>query len=82
MFKWNIEYLNEKQAFEKPEYGIKIVISPSSVEVRQEVKTEVNIVALKESDIILPPDIELVSCFYQIKSFYLYAIIIPSIRNF
>ena len=65
---WNIEYLNEEQVFEKPEYGIKIVIPPSSVEVGQKVKTEVNVVALKESDIILPPDVELVSCFYKIKT--------------
>ena len=65
---WNIEYLNEEQVFEKPEYGIKIVIPPSSVEVGQEVKTEVNVVTLKESDIILPPDVELVSCFYKIKT--------------
>ena len=68
MSKWNIEYLNEEQVFEKPEYGIKIVIPPSSVEVGQEVKTEVNIVEPKESEIILPPDVELVSCFYKIKT--------------
>ena len=66
--KWNIEYLNEEQVFEKPEYGIKIVIPPSSVEVGQEVKTEVNVVALKESEIILPPNVEPVSCFYKIKT--------------
>ena len=65
---WNIECLNEEQVFEKPEYGIKIVIPPSSVEEGEEVKTEVNIVAPKESDIILPPDVELVSCFYKIKT--------------
>ena len=68
MSKWNIEYLNEEQVFEKPEYGVKFVIPPSSVEVGQEVKTEVKVVAPKESEIILPPDVELVSCFYKIKT--------------
>ena len=66
--KWNIEYLNEEQVFEKPEYGVKFVIPPSSVEVGQEVKIEVKVVAPKESEIILPPDVELVSCFYKIKT--------------
>ena len=66
--KWNIEYLNEEQIFEKPEYGVKFVIPPSSVEIGQEVKTEVKVVAPKESEIILPPDVELVSCFYKIKT--------------
>ena len=65
---WNIEYLNEEQVFEKPEYGIKFVIPPSSVDVGQEVKTEVNIVAPEDSEIILPCDVELVSCFYKIKT--------------
>ena len=66
--KWNIEYLNEEQVFEKPEYGVKFVIPPSSVEVGQEVKAEVKVVAPEESEIILPPDVELVSCFYKIKT--------------
>ena len=65
---WDIEYLNEEQVFEKPEYGIKFVIPPSSVDVGQEVKTEVNIVAPDDSEIILPCDVELVSCFYKIKT--------------
>ena len=68
MSKWNIEYLNEEQVFEKPEYGVKFVIPPSSVEIGQEVKTEVKVVAPKESEIILPPDVELVSCFYKIET--------------
>ena len=68
MSKWNIEYLNEEQVFEKQDYGVKFVIPPSSVEEGQEVKTEVKIVAPEESEIILPPNVELVSCFYQIKT--------------
>ena len=68
MSKWNIEYLNEEQVFEKPEYGIKFVIPPSSVDVGQEVKIEVNIVAPEDSEIILPCDVELVSCFYKIET--------------
>ena len=65
---WNIEYLNEEQVFEKYEYGIKLVIPPSSVEKGKEVKTEVNVVAPKKSEMTLPPDVELVSCFYKIKT--------------
>ena len=66
--KWNIEYLNEEQVFEKHEYGIMFIIPPSSLEVGQEVKTEVNVVVPEESEIILPPDVELVSCFYKIET--------------
>ena len=65
---WNIEYLNEEQVFEKPEYGVKLVIPPSSVEKGQDVKTEVSVVAPDESNIILPPDVELVSCIYKVKA--------------
>ena len=65
--KWNIEHLNEEQIFEKPEYGVKFIIPPSSVEVGQEVKKSVKVVAPEESEIILPPDVELVSCFYKIE---------------
>ena len=68
VFKWNIKYLNEEQVFEKPEYGVKFVIPPLSVQEGQEVKIEVNVVSPEESEIILPPDVELVSCFYNIKT--------------
>ena len=50
--KWNIENLNEEQVFEKPDYGLKFVIPASSVEVWQEVTTEVKVVAPEESEII------------------------------
>ena len=66
--KWNIEYLNEEQIFEKHEYGIMFIIPPSSVEVGQKVKTEVKVVASEESEMILPPNVELVSCFYKIEA--------------
>ena len=66
--KWNIEYLNEEQVFEKSEYGVKFIIPPSSVQEGQEVKIEVNVVSLEESEIILPPDVELISCFYNINT--------------
>ena len=65
---WNIEYLNEEQVFEKPDYGVKFVIPPSSVEVGKKVTTEVKVVALEKSEIILPPDVQPVSCFYNIKT--------------
>ena len=65
---WNIEYLNEEQVFEKPDYGVKFVIPPSSVEQGEKVTTEVKVVLPEDSQIILPPDVELVSCFYEIKT--------------
>ena len=68
MSKWDIEYLNEEQVFEKADYGLKFVIPPSSVEVGQKVTTEVKVVAPEDSQIILPPDVELVSCFYKIET--------------
>ena len=68
MSKWNIEYLNEQQVFEKPGNGVKFVIPPSSVQEGQEVKIEVSVVSPEKSEIVLPPDVELVSCFYKIKT--------------
>ena len=65
---WNVEYINEEQTFEKSDYGVKFVIPPSSVEVGQEVTTDVKLVTPEESEIILPPDVELVSCLYQIET--------------
>ena len=64
--KWNIENVEEDQVFEKKEHGVMLVIPPSAVEKKKEVKTEVKVVAPEETDIILPPDVELVSCFYKI----------------
>ena len=66
--RWNVEYINEEQTFEKPDYGVKFVIPPSSVEVGQVVTTDVKLVTPEESDIILPPDVELVSCLYKIET--------------
>ena len=66
--KWNIEHLNEVQIFEKQGYGVKLVIPPSSVEKGQEVNAEVNVIALEKSEITLPADVQLVSCFYKIKT--------------
>ena len=68
MSRWNVEYINEEQTFEKPDYGVKFVIPPSSVEVGQEVITDVKLLTPEESEIILPPDVELVSCLYQIDT--------------
>ena len=67
MSKWNIENVEEEQVFEKRDYGVMLVIPPSAVE-KKEIKTEVNVVAPEETDIILPPDVELVSCFYKIET--------------
>ena len=65
---WKIKYLNEEQVLEKPEYGVKFIIPPSSLKEGQEVKIQVNVVTPEESDIILPPYVELVSCLYEIKT--------------
>ena len=66
--KWNIENVEEEQVFEKRDYGVMLIIPPSAVEKKEEVKTEVNVVAPEEIDIILPPNVELVSCFYKIET--------------
>ena len=66
--KWNIGYLNKEQAFGKTEYGVKFVIPPSSVEEGQEVRIEVSVVSPENSDVNLPPNVKLVSCFYKIKA--------------
>ena len=68
MSKWNIEYVEDDQVFEKRDYGVMLVIPPSAVEKKEEVKTEVKVVAPVETDIILPPDVEVVSCFYKIET--------------
>ena len=68
MSKWNIENVEEVQVFEKRDYGVMLVIPPSAVEKKKEVKTEVKVVVPEETDIILPPDVELVSCFYKIET--------------
>ena len=66
--KWNIENFEEEQVFEKRDHGVMLVIPPSAVEKKEEVKTEVKVVAPVETDIILPPDVEVVSCFYKIET--------------
>ena len=65
---WDIEYVEEEQVFEKRDYGVMLVIPPSAVEKKEKVETEVKVVSLEESDIILPSDVELVSCFYKIET--------------
>ena len=67
MSKWNIEYVEDNQVFEKRDYGVMLVIPPSAVE-KKEVEAEVKVVAPVETDIILPPDVEIVSCFYKIET--------------
>ena len=51
--------------FEKPEYGIKLVIPPSSVQENQSIDTTVQIV---KPDVTLPPNVKPVSCFYEIEA--------------
>ena len=53
--------------FEKPEYGVKLVIPSLSVQESQSIDTTVQIV--KSPDVIsLPPNVEPVSCFYKIEA--------------
>ena len=68
MSKWNIENVEEDQVFEKRDLGFMLVIPPSAVAKKDVVETEVKVVAPVETDIILPPDVEVVSCFYEIKT--------------
>ena len=68
MSKWNIEYVEEEQVFQKKDYGVMLIIPPSAVEKEKKVETKVKVFAPEETDIILPPDVELVSCFYKIET--------------
>ena len=66
---WNIENYDEEQVFQKMGYGIKLIIPQFSVEKDKQVKVEVKVVAPAKADIeYFPPDVELVSCFYEIKT--------------
>ena len=66
---WNIENYEEEQVFQKMGYGIKLVIPQSSVEKGKQVKAKVNVVAPAKVNIeYFPSDVELVSCFYEIKT--------------
>ena len=49
-------------------YGIKLIVPQSSVEKDKQVKVEVKVVGPAKTDIELPPDVEPVSCFYEIKT--------------
>ena len=42
-----------------------MLVIPSSAIEKKEVEAKVKVVAPVETDIILPPDIELVNCFYK-----------------
>ena len=65
---WNIENFEEEQVFYKMGYGIKLVIPKYSVQKGNVVKAEVKVVAPAKADIELPPNVEPVSCFYEIKT--------------
>ena len=53
--------------FEKPEYGVKLIIPSSAVQESQSIDTTVQIV--KSPDVVsLPPNVEPVSCFYKIEA--------------
>ena len=55
----------KKQVFEKPEYGVKLVIPSTSVQERQSIDATVQIV---KADVKLPPNVVPVSCFYKVGS--------------
>lgn len=50
----------------KSDCGIILVIPPSAVEEGQEVDTKIEVVALKKSEIELPPNVDPVSCYYKV----------------
>ena len=65
---WSIENHEEEQIFQKVGYGIKLFIPESSVEKGKQVKVEVKVIAPTKADIkSFPPDVEPVSCFYEIN---------------
>lgn len=65
-----IDSINEEQVFEKPDYGVKLVVPPSSVQddSPSSVDTEVHVLSPDKSDIELPPNVELVSCLYSLQT--------------
>ena len=66
---WSIENYDEEQVFQKMGFGIKLIIPQFSVEIGKQVKVEVKVVAPAKADIeYFPPDVELVSCLYEIKT--------------
>ena len=65
---WDIEYVEEDQIFEKQDYGFMLVIPALAVPKKVKVEAKVNVIAPEEKDIILPPDVEVVSCFYKIET--------------
>ena len=52
--------------FEKPEYGVKLVIPPSSVQENQSI--DITLQIAKSPDVILPANLKPVSCFYKIEA--------------
>ena len=64
--RWSIENHNEEQVFEKPEYGVKLVVPSHSIEGNQSIDTTIS--CISESDVTLPPNVEPVSCFYEIST--------------
>ena len=60
-----LKMLKKTQSLKKE--TIELLVIPSSAVEKKEVEAKVKVVAPVEMDIILPPDIELVSCFYKIE---------------
>ena len=54
--------------FEKPEYGVKLVIPSSSVQENQSIDTTVQLVKSPDVMTSLPANVEPVSCFYKIEA--------------
>ena len=65
---WNIDSVDEEQVFEKPDYGVKFVIPPSSVQEGQSIDTKVQVVTPNDCDAEFPSNVEFVSCFYSFKT--------------
>ena len=65
---WDIENVEEDQIFEKQDYGFMLVIPSLAVPKKIKVEAKINVIAPEEKDIILPPDVEVVSCFYKIET--------------
>jgi hypothetical protein len=60
---YNIENVNEVQVFERVDYGIKLIIPPSSIPSHQSIKTTIQ--PVPTDTFTLPPNVEPVSSFYE-----------------
>ena len=68
VFWWTVENFDDEQVFENPDYGFQVAIPSSSVKEGKEVNMKVQVVLPEKSDIRIPENISVVSCFYNVQT--------------